>query len=146
MSTTTMTKVPTPTMTAAELEGFTVSSLRAACRAHNRKGYSALTKAALIHLLRTDEKLPPATGSVADLRQQCKDAGITGASKLNKAQLQTAITTGAAPKVELKVFSLDWLKVVAKKYNVAGRSKAKTKAELEVLLDNAGIDLATATV
>lgn len=145
MATLTPTTIPTAALTATELERFTVAELRAACKSHGRKGYSALTKAGLIHLLRTDEKLPPAVGPVAALRQQCQDAGITGASKLNKAQLQAALATGTAPKVEPKLFSLDWLKAVAKTHNVADRSKAKTKADLEVLLDKAGIDLATAS-
>ncbi len=137
---------PTPNDAVVYLESYTVIELREACKRVGRKGYSALSKAALIHLFRNGEKLPPTQGSVAALRLECKDAGIKGVSKLTKAQLQTALDTGTAPTVEPKVFTLDWLRAVARKHNVAGRSKAKTKAELEALLDTAGVDLATATV
>lgn len=138
--------MPTPADAVAYLESYTVAELREACKRAGRKGYSALNKAGLIHLLKTAEKLPPAQGSVAALRQECRDAGIKGSSKLNKAQLQTALVIGTAPTVEPKLFTLDWLKAVARKHNITGRSKAKTKAELEALLDAAGVDLATATV
>jgi hypothetical protein len=138
--------VPTPADAVAYLESYTVVELREACKASGRKGYSTLSKAALIHLFRNGEKLPPAQGSVAALRLECKDAGIKGVSLLTKAQLQTALDTGTAPTVEPKVFTLHWLKAVARKNNVVGRSKANTKAELEQLLDAAGIDLATASV
>jgi hypothetical protein len=137
---------PTPNDAAAYLESYTVAELRAACKAQGRTGYSSLNKTGLIHLLKTAEKLPPAAGSVAALRLACKDASITGTSKLNKAQLQAALETGAAPKVEPKWGSVDWLRAVARKHNVANRSKAKTKANLEQLLDAAGIDLATAAL
>jgi hypothetical protein len=138
--------VPSPADAVAYLESYTVVELREACKRAGRKGYSTLNKAGLIHLFKTAEKLPPTQGSVAALRLECKDAGIKGVSKLTKAQLQTALDTGTAPPVEPKTFTLDWLKAVARKHNVAGRSKAKTKAELEALLDTAGNDLATAGV
>lgn len=118
------------------LRARSTTALKAICKQNKWGPYSTLNKEQLIILIMSngqrkvtkDEVTKVKAPSVAELKADCKAAGLTGLSKLNRTELAISLEQGAAVKHVAKVGSADWYRSLLTTHKVAGRSKAAGKA------------------
>jgi hypothetical protein len=127
----------------------TAAAMRAELKARGLKGASALNKAQLLAYRDTGEKpviAGKADGTATEMKAWCRQAEnkgkFKGFSTLRKDALAEYIRTGVRPTVSPNTGTLAYYRSLLSQHNIAGRSKAKTKADMIALLTSHGLNVA----